>query len=165
MPQLTAIFDVVKVCKKHGVPVSNEGGIAAPGNFAKAIAAGCNAAIFGSVFAGSEETPGPIVYKNGKRYKHYHGSTSYISNVMKEAREKKKIVKKFLKDAYVEGVESLVPFKGPAKNAIDAYMKGLRSGATYCGARNIQEMQKRARFVRITNAGFKESGSHDVKEV
>ncbi|MCD4759693.1 IMP dehydrogenase, partial [archaeon] len=118
MPQLTAVLDVVKACKKQGIPVSNEGGIATPGNFAKAIAAGCNAAIFGSVFAGSEETPGPIVYRGGKRYKHYHGSTSYIANVMKEAREKKKSVKKFLKNSYVEGVESLVPYKGKAKDAI-----------------------------------------------
>ena len=164
-PQLSAVLDVVNACKKSGVPVSNEGGIAAPGNFAKAIAAGCNAAIFGSVFAGSEETPGPIVYKGGKRYKHYHGSTSYMANVMKEAREKKKSVKKFLKEAYVEGVESLVPYKGKAQNAIDDYMKGLRSGATYCGARNIPEMQKNVKFVRITDAGFKESAPHDVREV
>ncbi len=165
VPQLTAVFDVVKVGKKYGVPVSNEGGIASPGNFTKAIAAGCNAAIFGSAFAGTEETPGPIVYKDGKRYKHYHGSTSYTSNVMKEARENKQPVKKFLKDAYVEGVESLVPFKGPVTNVIDAYMKGLRSGTTYCGAKNISEMQNNVKFIKITSAGFKESGTHDIKEV
>lgn len=165
VPQLTAVLDVVKVAKKYGVPVSNDGGIATPGNFTKAIAAGCNAAIFGSVFAGTEETPGPIVYKDGKRYKHYHGSTSYTSNVMKEARENKQAVKKFLKDAYVEGVESLVPFKGPVNSVIDAYMKGLRSGATYCGAKTITEMQTNAKFIRVTGAGFKESGTHDVKEV
>jgi IMP dehydrogenase len=164
-PQLSAVLEVVKACKKSGVPVSNEGGIAAPGNFAKAIAAGCNVAIFGSVFAGSKETPGPIVYKGGKRYKHYHGSTSYMANVMKESRENKTSVKKFLKEAYVEGVESLVPYKGNVKDIIESYMKGFRSGATYCGARNIPEMQKNVKFVKITDAGSKESAPHDVKEV
>lgn len=165
VPQLTAVMDVVKVARKYGIPVNNDGGITTPGNFAKAIAAGCNVAIFGSVFAGTEETPGPVVYRDGKRYKHYHGSTSYTSNVMKEAREGKKPVKKFLKDAYVEGVESLISFKGPVNSIIDQYIKGLRSGATYCGARTIPEMQARAKFVRVTGAGFKESGVHDVNQV
>lgn len=165
VPQLTAISDAVKMGRKYNVPIVNCGGITTPGNFAKAIAAGASAVMFGSVLSGTSESPGPVIYKNGKMYKQYHGSTSYLANVMNKERTSKEKVDKFLKDVFVEGVESLVPFKGPVKDVIHSFLKGLRSGMSYCGARNIEEMHRNAEFVEITGAGFKESQSHDVELV
>lgn len=163
VPQFTAIQDCYKVGNKFGVPIVSEGGIAGIGNFVKALAAGANAHMFGSVFAGTTESPGPIVYRNGKRFKHYHGSTSYMNTLMRQTREEGKKVNGYLRDAHVEGVESFVPYKGPVSEILHSYVKGLKSGMSYCNANNIVEMHANAEFVRITNAGFKESGAHDVE--
>ena len=165
VPQFTAILDVYSVAKKHKIPVINDGGIASSGNFSKTLAAGASAVMFGSVFAGTDETPGPVVYKQGRQYKHYHGSTSYMSNVIKQKRETKEPVKEFLREAYVEGVESMVPYKGPVKEVIHAYMKGLKSGMSYCNAKNLVELRANSEFIRITDKGLKESMPHDVEEV
>ena len=165
VPQLTALEGAIKQGRKNKVPIISDGGIAKPGNFSKAVALGCSAVMFGSIFAGTEETPGPILYRKGKQFKQYHGSTSYLANVIKKERESKDKVKEHLKDAFVEGVESLVPFKGPVSMVINQYMKGLMSGMSYCGASNIKEMWKKAEFVKITQAGKIESGSHDVLNI
>jgi IMP dehydrogenase len=165
VPQFTAILDVYSVAKKYGVPVISDGGIASSGNFAKALAVGASAVMFGSVFAGTDETPGPVVYKQGRQYKHYHGSTSYMSNVIKQKRETKEPVKEFLRDVYVEGIESMVPYKGPVREVIYAYMKGLKSGMSYCNAKNLVGLRNNSEFIRITDKGLKESMPHDVEEV
>ncbi len=165
VPQMTALMDAVEVGRRYNIPIISDGGIATSGNFAKALAVGASAHMFGSVFAGTEETPGPIIYKKGKQFKQYHGSTSYLANVIKKERETKTKVNDFLEDAFVEGVESLVPYKGPVREVINAFMKGLRSGMTYCGARTIPEMWTNAEFIEISAGGVRESGAHDVLEI
>lgn len=163
VPQMTAILETSAVGKKHGIPVICDGGITTPGNFSKAIAAGSDAVMSGSIFAGTDESPGPIIYKNGRQYKYYLGSTSYMSNVINTERSRKEKVKEYLRDAFVEGVESLVPYKGPVKEVINGFLKGLRSGMSYCGAYTIKEMQEKAEFIEISDAGRTESGMHGVE--
>ena len=165
VPQMTALMEAVEVGRKYDIPIISDGGIATPGNFTKALAVGASAHMFGSVFAGTDETPGPIIYKKDKQFKQYHGSTSYLANVIKKERETKTKVNDFLEDAFVEGVESLVPYKGPVKGVINRFMKGLRSGMSYCGARTIPEMWENSEFIELSEGSVKESGAHDVIEV
>lgn len=162
VPQLTAVMDVCKIAKEYNVPVSADGGIKFPGDLSKAIAAGAMTAYCGSLFAGTDEAPGMIVTKDGKRYKRYMGSASYDSNhERKENLEGKRHKKKL--DIFVEGVSSLVDYKGPVRDIIKGMTKGLRSGISYCGARNILEMQNNAEFMQITSAGWEESKSRGKK--
>jgi IMP dehydrogenase len=165
VPQFTAMLEAVKIGKEYNIPIINDGGITTSGNFAKAIAVGASAVMFGSAFAGTHETPGPIVYRNGKQFKHYHGSTSYMSNVINQSRNDKEKVKEYLRDAFVEGVESMVPYKGPVSEVIHTYLKGLRSGMSYSGASNIKEMHSNSEFIEITSSGFAESNPHGIDEV
>ncbi|MFH1683179.1 MAG: IMP dehydrogenase, partial [Candidatus Woesearchaeota archaeon] len=152
IPQLTAVMEVVEIAKEHNVPVCADGGMKVPGDVSKAIAAGASSIFSGSFFAGTEEAPGIIILKEGKRYKRYMGSASYDSNhERKENLESKKFKENL--DIFVEGVSILVDYKGPVQEVIKGIVKGLKSGISYCGARNIQEMQEKAEFVRITSAG------------
>jgi len=162
IPQLTAILDVVEVARKYGVPVSADGGMKTPGDVSKAIAAGANTIFSGTLFAGTDEAPGLIIMKNGKRYKRYMGSASYDSNhERKENVEMKKVKEKL--DVFVEGVSIMVDYKGPVEDVIRGLVKGLRSGISYCGARNITEMQVNAEFLRITSAGWEESKTKGIQ--
>ncbi len=162
IPQLTAIWDVVSVAKKHDVPVIADGGCKYPGDVAKALAAGASSVMSGSFFAGSDEAPGLIIIKEGKRYKRYMGSASYDNNHEKTEKLNGKQIEKKL-DVYVEGVSKLVDYKGPVKEVIDALCKGVQSAISYCGSKNIQEMQEKAEFIKITSAGFQESLTHGKK--
>ncbi len=162
IPQLTAIQNVVKVAKEHGIPVTADGGMKFPGDVVKAIAAGANTAYSGSFFAGTNEAPGMIVVKEGKRYKQYIGSASYESSHLRnEIKNGEKFEKRL--DTFVEGVSNLVDFKGPVNRIIKGIIRGLKSGISYCGAHNIKEMQENAEFVRITSAGWKESNTRGMK--
>jgi len=162
VPQLTAVMDVVKVAKEYGLPVSADGGMKYPGDAAKAIAAGASTAFSGSLFAGTDETPGMIIMKDGKRYKYYMGSASYqSSHERKESRLDKKIKERL--DVFVEGVSSLVDYKGAVEDVIRSLVKGLQSGISYCGGRNIIEMQQNAEFIQITSSGWEESKSRGHK--
>jgi IMP dehydrogenase len=162
VPQLTAIMDVVSIAKQHNVPVTADGGMKYPGDVAKAIAAGASTIYSGSFFAGTDETPGMIIMKDGKRYKKYHGSASYESSHTRKENEQGKQFKKRL-DVFVEGVSNLVDYKGPVSEVIKYLVKGLRSGISYCGARNIREMQENAEFIEITDASWKESNTRGNK--
>ena len=162
VPQLTAIMDVVKVAREYDVPVSADGGMQFPGDVAKAIAAGASTVYSGSFFAGTEEAPGFIISKDGKRYKRYMGSASYDSNhERKENAEGKKVKEKL--DVYVEGVAILVDYKGPVREVIKGLVKGLQSGISYCGAWDIRGMQENAEFMQITTNGWEESTSRGSK--
>ncbi|MDO8510577.1 MAG: IMP dehydrogenase [Nanoarchaeota archaeon] len=162
VPQLTAILDVVRVAKEYGVPVSADGGMQHPGDVAKAIAAGASTIYSGSFFAGTEEAPGHIIAKDGKRYKRYMGSASYDSNhERKENLEGKKVKEKL--DVYVEGVAILVDYKGAVREVIKGLVKGLQSGISYCGAWDIKGMQENAEFMQITTNGWEESKSRGTK--
>ncbi len=163
VPQLTAVLDAVAVAKKYGIPVMADGGVKNSGDVAKALAAGAQTIMCGSMFAGTDESPGNIVQRNGKRYKEYRGSASAEANHSRRERETGKIIKEKL-DYTPEGVAGYVPYKGSVIEVISELINGLRSGISYCGASNIIEMQQNASFVRITPAGMRESRPHDIEE-
>ncbi|MBI2124975.1 IMP dehydrogenase [Candidatus Woesearchaeota archaeon] len=162
VPQLTAIMDVVSVAKWYGVPVSADGGMQYPGDVAKAIAAGASTIYSGSFFAGTDEAPGFIITKDGKRYKRYMGSASYDSNHERKENIDGKRVKEKL-DVFVEGVAILVDYKGSVREVIKGLVKGLQSGISYCGASDVLGMQENAEFMQITNNGWEESKSRGSK--
>ncbi len=162
IPQLTAIMDVVQVAKWYGIPVCADGGMKYPGDVAKAIGAGASTIFSGYFFAGTDEAPGMIILKDGKRYKKYMGSASYDSNhERKESSEKKQLKERL--DIFVEGVSILVDYKGSTSDVIRSLVKGLQSGMSYCGGRTIAEMQANAEFVQITSAGWEESKERGQK--
>ncbi len=156
IPQLTAVFDVASVAREYNVPVSADGGVKYPGDATKALAAGASTIYSGSFFAGTDEAPGYIIMKEGKRYKRYFGSASYTNNhERKEKLEDVKLKEKI--DVFVEGVENLVDYKGPVDDVIKSILKGIRSGVSYCGGKNIEEMQMNSEFIRITSNAWNES--------
>jgi IMP dehydrogenase len=163
VPQITAVHDVAEVAVRHGVPVICDGGLVSSGDVAKAIAAGADTVMLGSILAGTDESPGEVIYSHGERYKEYRGMGSL--GAMK--------ARSFSKDRYfqgdVEDVEKLVPegiegrvtYKGPLAGVVHQLVGGLRQSMGYCGAPTVEAM-KRARFVRITGAGLRESHPHDI---
>lgn len=153
MPQLTAIMTVAAA---SSVPICADGGISYPGDVTKALAAGASTVMVGSILAGTDEAPGMIINKNGRRYKRYYGSASYDSNHERKEKEKgEKLTTKL--NVFVEGVSKLVEYKGPVTDTLEMYVKGLRSGISYGGARNIRELQEKAEFIRISSQGWQES--------
>jgi len=162
VPQLTAVMNVAHVAKQYGIPVTADGGMKYPGDVTKAIAAGANTIFSGSFFAGTDESPGMIIKKDGKRYKKYIGSASYESGHIRKEKETNAHFKKRL-DMFVEGVSALVDYKGPVSDVIGGLVKGLQSGISYCGAHTIEEMQANAEFIQITSSGWTESGSRGMK--
>ena len=162
VPQFTAIVDVVEECRKHGVPVIADGGIKFSGDLAKAIAAGADCAMLGSLFAGTDESPGEVFLYQGRSYKYYRGMGSIGAMARGSAdRYFQQEVTDTLK-LVPEGVEGRVPHKGPVGNIIHQLIGGLRAAMGYTGNRTIAEMQKNCTFVRITNAGLRESHVHDI---
>lgn len=162
VPQLTAIMDVAAVCGKKGIPVIADGGIKYSGDFAKAIAAGADAAMMGGVFAGTDEAPGEVILYQGRSYKSYRGMGSVGAMVKGSAdryfqggvTQSNKLVP--------EGIEGRVPYKGPISTVVHQMVGGLRASMGYTGAKNIKDMKDGAEFIRMTGAGFKESHVHDV---
>jgi IMP dehydrogenase len=163
VPQITAIHDISEVASRHGVPVIADGGITSSGDVAKAIAAGADTVMLGSMLAGTDETPGEVIVVQGERFKAYRGMGSL--GAMK--------ARSFSKDRYFqgdvedveklvpEGIEARVPYKGPVSAVLHQIVGGLRQAMGYCGAPTIEAL-KDARFVRITGAGLRESHPHDV---
>jgi IMP dehydrogenase len=162
MPQITAVFECALECQKHDVPCIADGGIKYSGDIVKALAAGGNMVMLGSMLAGLEESPGEIILYEGRRYKIYrgmgssgamqgHGADRYSSG---QKKERDKLVP--------EGVEGQVPYKGKLEDIIYQMMGGLRAGMGYVGAANLHELHEKARFVRITNAGLLESHPHGI---
>ncbi len=161
VPQISAIMNCYSVAKKYRVPLIADGGIKYSGDIIKALAAGAHAVMIGSLFAGTDESPGETVLYQGRSYKVYRGMGSLGAmeqgardRYMQEGIERKKLVP--------EGVEGRVPHKGPLSQSVHQLVGGLRSGMGYCGCRNLNELRKKSRFVRITTAGLRESHVHDV---
>lgn len=159
VPQITAVYDVACAAAKHGIPVIADGGIKYSGDIVKALAAGANVCMIGSLFAGCEESPGDTEIYQGRQFKVYRGmgSIAAMNNGSKDRyfqEDSKKLVP--------EGVEGRVPYKGPLSDTIFQMIGGIRSGMGYCGCQTIPELQQNSRFVRITNAGLKESHPHDI---
>src|SRR6266446_3450550 len=162
VPQLTAILDVVEECRKSDVPVIGDGGIKFSGDLAKAIAAGADCAMLGSLFAGTDEAPGEVFLYQGRTYKSYRGMGSVGAMARGSAdRYFQEEVSSTLK-LVPEGVEGRVPHKGPVGNIVHQLIGGLRAAMGYTGNRTIEEMQKNCTFVRITPSGLRESHVHDI---
>ncbi len=162
VPQLTAVLDAVGACRKRDVPVIADGGIKYSGDLAKAIAAGADCAMIGSLFAGTDESPGEVYLYQGRSYKSYRGMGSVGAMARGSAdRYFQQEVTSTLK-LVPEGVEGRVPHKGPVGNVIHQLVGGLRAAMGYTGNRTIADMQKNCRFVQITAAGLRESHVHDI---
>jgi IMP dehydrogenase len=162
MPQLTAIMDAVEECRKSDVPVIADGGIKFSGDLAKAIAGGADCAMLGSLFAGTDESPGEVFLYQGRSYKSYRGMGSVGAMARGSAdRYFQEEVSSTLK-LVPEGVEGRVAHKGPVGNIVHQLVGGLRAAMGYTGNRTIADMQKNARFVRITASGLRESHVHDI---
>ena len=161
MPQITAIRDVAKVTHAAGIPLIADGGIKFSGDLPKAVAAGADVIMIGSLFAGAEESPGETILYQGRTYKSYRGMGSL--GAMKRG-SKDRYFQADEEDVKLvpEGIEGRVPFRGPLSDNIHQLMGGLRSGMGYTGCRTIKELQQNGQFVRITNAGLRESHVHDV---
>jgi IMP dehydrogenase len=164
VPQLTAILDCAKAAGQAGVPLISDGGVRNAGDLTKALAAGASTVMIGSLLAGTDESPGASFVRDGRRYKVVRGMASLTANVDRRAIEQggqpddedwEKVVP--------EGVEAVVPHRGRAADSVHQLVGGLRSGLSYAGATNIAELQENAEFVRITAAGARESGWHDVQ--
>jgi IMP dehydrogenase len=162
VPQLTALLDTVELCRKHDVPVISDGGIKFSGDLAKAIAAGADCAMLGSLFAGTDESPGEVFLYQGRTYKSYRGMGSVGAMARGSAdRYFQAEVQNELK-LVPEGVEGRVPHKGPVGAVIHQLIGGLKAAMGYTGNRTIAEMQKNCEFLRITAAGLRESHVHDI---
>ena len=163
MPQISAVSNVAKALKNKGVPVISDGGIRYSGDIAKGLAAGAYSMMIGGLFAGTEEAPGDVELYQGRSYKSYRGMGSLgamaqnhgsSDRYFQENDEVEKLIP--------EGIEGRVPFKGPLQAVIHQLCGGIRAALGYTGCSNLEEMRERAKFVRLTNAGFKESHVHDV---
>lgn len=167
VPQITAVVDSAKVTKDHDIPIISDGGIRTSGDATKALAAGASSVMVGSLFGGTDESPGKTIVKNGKKFKMYRGMASFYASLGRKYREEgsEVIESEDLNDYVPEGVEAMVSYKGSVVDIIRQLVGGVRSGLSYCGAKTIVEMQKNAKFIKITSAGQIESNPHDVEVV
>lgn len=160
VPQITAIMEAYEASQGR-IPVCADGGIKHPGDLSKAIGAGADTVMSGSIFAGTDETPGEVIEKDNKNYKEYRGMASYAATMKKLSLDGQKIDEV----VHVEGEMTLLPTAGPIEEVVKKYLGGLASGMTYLGAANIEAIKGKADFVEITAAGLKESVAHGVTEI
>jgi IMP dehydrogenase len=161
VPQITAIKNCYSVSKKYGVPIIADGGIKYSGDVTKALAAGAHSVMIGSLFAGTDESPGEIVLYQGRSYKVYRGMGS-LGAMEQGSKDRYMQAGIELLKLVPEGVEGRVPYKGPLSQSVNQLIGGLRSGMGYCGCRNLEELREKAKFIQITSAGLRESHVHDV---
>ena len=162
VPQITAVMDCVRAAKKHGIPCISDGGIKYSGDIVKALAVGADTVMIGSLFAGTEEAPGEVILFQGRSYKSYRGMGSL--GAMKQGSKDRYFQGDSEESKLVpEGIEGRVPYKGTLAMNVHQLVGGLRAGMGYVGAHTIVDLQKKARFVRITSAGLRESHVHDVQ--
>jgi IMP dehydrogenase len=162
VPQISAIADVARITRRKGIPLIADGGIKYSGELPKAIAAGADVIMIGSLFAGTAESPGETILYQGRTYKSYRGMGSL--GAMKQGSKDRYFQGDVDNEIKLvpEGIEGRVPYRGPLSSTIHQLMGGLRSGMGYTGCHNLKELQEKATFMRITNAGLRESHVHDV---
>ncbi len=166
VPQFTAIQDCASIANDHNIPIIADGGVRNSGDLTKALAAGASTVMIGGMLAGTEESPGTSILRGGRRYKVVRGMASLGALLGREAKEKKGSFDELdMGSVVAEGVEAVVPYRGSAVDVLEQLVGGLRSGISYCGAKNIKEMQNNAEFIQITSAGRSESDSHDVEKI
>ncbi len=163
VPQLTAVIDCAAAAREYGVPIIADGGIRQPGDVAKALAAGAQTVMIGSMLAGTDESPGMIMTRRGHRYKASRGMASLEANIERNKREGNDLTQEEIEDYVAEGVEAAVPYRGRAREVLTQLVGGLQSGMSYSGAHTVEELQQKAIFMRMTGAGLRESGPHDVE--
>ena len=161
VPQVSAVMEVYDYCKKHEVSVIADGGITLSGDIVKAIASGADCVMLGSLLAGTEEAPGEEVLFNGRKFKTYVGMGSLVA-MKRGSKDRYFQLESATEKLVPEGIESMVPFKGRLKDTIYQLCGGLRSGMGYCGTPDIESLKSKSKFIKITNAGLKESHPHDV---
>ena len=165
VPQLTAVNDIYQVAKQYEIGIIADGGIKLSGDITKALAAGADCVMLGGLLAGTKETPGEVLFIDDKEVKSYIGMGSLTA--MKKGSSDRYFQGgvKELKKLVPEGIEATVPYKGEIKDVIHQMMGGLRSGMGYCGCETIHDLKEKAQFVKISNAGLKESHPHDVDNI
>jgi IMP dehydrogenase len=171
VPQVTAIYECALAARPAGVPVIGDGGLQYSGDIAKALAVGADTVMLGSLLAGVDESPGELLFINGKQYKSYRG----MGSLGAMASRGKPTGRSYSRDRYFqddvfsddklvpEGIEGQVPYRGPLQAVAHQLAGGLRAAMGYCGARTVRELQENSRLVRITSAGLKESHPHDIQ--
>lgn len=162
VPQLSAVMESARIAKHYGVPVIADGGIQKSGDIVKALGAGADTVMLGGTLAGTAESPGTVMIRGDKKYKVCRGSASFA---IAQRRQKVNQENKNLNEIVPEGVESVVPYKGPIAELIGQFVGGLKSGMSYTNSKTIAELQENVSFVRITPAGSKESDAHDLQDV
>ena len=163
VPQLTAVMDCAKIGKDYGIPIISDGGTRTSGDATKALASGASTVMVGSMLGGTDESPGTVLTKNGKRFKVYRGMASLAASIGRKSKETGSIsLDDDLNDYVAEGVEAMVPYKGTVTDILKQLTGGVRSGLSYCGAHSISQMQENAEFIKMSRAGFAESQPHDV---
>jgi len=172
VPQLTAIMDSAAGASDSDVPIIGDGGIRNPGDVTKALAAGASTVMIGSLFAGTEESPGPTILRDGVRYKLTRGMASLAATLDRRVRKsgpggprEDELIEEVIEESVPEGVEGLIPYKGRVDEVVKQLVGGLRSGMSYSGAHTLRELRRKAEFMRITAAGHKESHPHDIQKV
>ncbi len=169
VPQLSAILECADAAEKMDVPIIADGGIRESGDIVKALAAGASTVMIGRLLAGTDESPGAVVVKNGRRYKIYRGMASIYAMLGREVRSREDLTEALIDSSeysyYAEGVEAYIPYTGSASEMIKKLVAGLRSGMSYLGARTIPELKRNSIFIRVTQAGIRESMPHDVEVI
>lgn len=163
VPQLTAVIASVGVAKEYGVPIIADGGIRHPGDAAKALAAGADTVMIGSLLAGTDESPGLLLTRKGHKYKASRGMASVAANRDRKTRDGERVAQEDLDEYVAEGVEAAVPYRGKAREVLTQLVGGIQSGMSYTGAVTLKEFHDKAIFVRMTGAGLQESKPHDVE--
>lgn len=173
-PQFSAITEIAPVLHKAHIPLISDGGTNYPGDMAKALGAGASSVMIAGWLAGTDESPGAVIYRKGQKYKVHRGAASFtavasrrlegVSGQLKEELSEEAINHDF-EEIVPEGVESFIPYKGPMKDVVYQLTGAVRSGMSYCNARSIREMWEHARFIRVTPAGFRENTQHNVEEM
>jgi len=163
VPQLTAIDECSQAVKKFKIPIIADGGIRTSGDITKALAAGASTIMIGTLFAGCDESPALTFFKNNRKYKLTRGMASLTANRDRQIKDKK--VQKDLKNYAAEGVEAIVPYRGSVNDLVYQLINGVRSGFSYNGSKNINELWEKAEFVQITQSSLIESNPHDVEVI